>query len=184
MSDDKSAKKKESPKTSGFFIASWFWVVGAVFFYLPYYYGGVPQYLDIVFSILGWVSLIISFIGTSIELSRLVKNEGFSYWGACLVFIVPAIALQYSISSFENQYLINIIKTINVLLVFIGSGLFLYGLSFFFEKKDNSVNDGATINSGTKEHKFKRVFETSISILIALITLATAILQLTKESIK
>lgn len=184
MSKKSKMKNKKAPKTSGFFIASWFWVVGVIFFYLPYYYGSVPNYLEIIFSFLGWLSLTISIIGTFIELSKLIKNEGFSYWGASFVFIVPGIVLQYYISKIESLVLINIIKTIIVLFVLIGSGLFLYGISYFF-KKDTILNrdDNVITTTERKEFKGKQVLQTSVSVLIALITLATAILQLTKEII-
>lgn len=164
-----SKEKKVSPKWSVFFIATWFLVIGIILFYTPEYIGveGIVQKI-IIFG--AWIAIIVSLIGSFIELSNILKNEGFAYLGTSLIFIIPAILLHvYQSKNLSRVSLITTLKTIAILLILVGSGILLYGFSFFLEResKKSEANTDKKIN-----------IELIVSLIIALLTLATAIIQL------
>ncbi|MFD1954564.1 hypothetical protein ACFSL6_10415 [Paenibacillus thailandensis] len=150
------------------------------FFLFTNYYGNISTALNIIFNIVGWIALIIGVIGMMIETSRVLKNEAFSYWGVSLAFIIPLVLLHfYQINFINNLIVINIIKSLNVILFLIGSGIFLYGISFFFKNSTDPENEPKK-----KSQSKKGKIETVVTISIALISIVTAIIQLTTELIK
>lgn len=153
------------------------------FFYLPNYYGEIPHVLGVTFRIIGWIALIIGVVGMMIETSRVLKNEAFSYWGASLAFFIPLLLLHFfQINYVSNIILINIIKSFNVVLFLAGSGMFLYGISYFFNKTSEITNE--TNTTIAKQDNKKSKVETTVTIFIALLSIITAIMQLTTEVIK
>jgi len=137
--------------------------------------------LVVIFTAIGWLLLSISLIGISIELSSLIKNEGLSYWGASLAFFLPALALHfYQYTYLENILWINMLKTVILLMVIIGSGMFFYGVSYFFEKPNNAEIKEKNKSNDAEIQKtiIKRNIETFSAILVALLTITTALLQL------
>ena len=174
---NKNKEKKVDPIWSGFFIAAWFLVLGAILFYTPLYIG-ITGWIEKVINFFGWGAITISFAGAFIELSNIFKNDGFSYIGASLVFFVPAMVLhilQYR--SLSGQVGIIISKIIVVFLIIIGSGLLLYGVSFFLGKANKeSKKEGQDVI--VKKDKIKGSFIELISpIIIAILALLTAIFQ-------
>jgi len=175
-------KTKQSPASSGFFIAAWLWVVGMTFFYLPSYFGEIPQALDIIFRVIGWIAIIIGVLGMMVETSKILKNEAFSYWGASLAFFIPLLLLHFFQANYvSNIILTNIIKSINVVLFIVGSGIFLYGISYFFNKPTDKTIEASTIS---KQDNKKSKLETTVTIFIVLLSTVTAVIQLTTELIK
>jgi len=183
MAKHQSNEQKKRPKWSGFFIAAWFWVFSIAMFYSPTYFKTTSAGIYYFFSVLGWLALTISIVGAFVEVSRIIKNEGFSYWGVSLVFLVPSLGLHL----FQFKYLTNnlwiIITKATVLILFLfGSGLFLYGISFFIEKKEHSqISDNQS--TGFPPLKFKNSVELVSTILIALITVLTFIFQIINQFI-
>lgn len=166
--------KKDDPKWSGFFIAAWFLVIGIILFYTPIYIG-INGFIENVINIFGWLAIIVSFLGAFIELSEIFKNDGFSYIGVSLVFLIPAILLHF----LQEQYLSNHIaiksaKAGVVLFVIIGTGFVLYGISFLLEKSSNKTNETVVV---TKEENKKSVIELIAPIIIAILSLTTAIIK-------
>ncbi|MEK3885833.1 hypothetical protein [Paenibacillus sp. PL2-23] len=179
----KNKEAKQSPASSGFFIAAWLWVVGMTFFYLPIYYGEIPHAISIIFKVIGWIALIFGVLGMMIETSKVLKHEAFSYWGASLAFFIPLLLLHlFQIKYVSNITVINIIKSLNVILFLVGSGIFLYGISYFFNKPSESTNEKNTTIA--KQENKKSKVETTVTIFIVLISIITAIIQLTTEIIK
>ncbi|QSX06664.1 hypothetical protein JYG23_04205 [Sedimentibacter sp. zth1] len=181
MSSKKDTKKKENPKLSGFFIATWFCVVGAVFFYIPTYMNINNLIIKIILNCLAWVSIAISFIGSMIELSSVLKNEAFSYFGVSLIFFIPCYLLHiFQVDSLKNEVWINIVKIIIILFFIIGSGILLYGVSFLFEKKEleTSVEHNKSIIVQDRKNKIKGFCDVLKSVLVAVMPLITAIVQL------
>lgn len=181
---DSTKEKKPDPAASGLFIAAWFSVVGILLFYTPVYIG-INGWVEKLINIGGWITIIISIIGAIVEFSTIFKhkfpavfkNDGFSYLGTSLVLFIPGIVLHL----FQKKYLVNqieiiFIKSLVIIFLIIGFGLFLYGISFLLEKKvDNEkmVNEvAATIE--TKKDNVKL----GVSIIITILSLVTAILKL------
>ncbi|WIM38282.1 hypothetical protein PO903_16720 [Paenibacillus sp. PK4536] len=180
MSKEKRISSKKSSNSSGFFIATWFWVVGMTFFYLPNYFGAVPNILEVIFNSIGWITVIIGVGGILIEASYFLKNEAFNYWGISLVFLLVLLCLYYvQINYVSNIVIINVIKSICIILFLIGTGMFLYGISFFFNKPIETDFEV----SNEKQTKKSKV-EMIITISIAMISIITAIIQLTTAIIK
>lgn len=170
-------RNKPSPKWSGFFIAAWFLFVGAILFYTPVYIG-IHGCEEKIINFFGWLAIVISFGGAFIELSNIFKNDGFSFLGVSLVFFVPAILLHILQSKYlSNKSGIIISKIIVILLLIIGSGLFLYGISFFLENLSNSRAKGEIAITKEMNMNKKSFIELISPIIIAILALATAIFQ-------
>jgi hypothetical protein len=166
-----------NPKWSGFFIAAWFLGVGAILFYTPCYIG-ISGWLEKLIDCFGWISIIISFVGISIELSNIFKSDGLSYLGVSSIFLIPAILIHILQSKYiSSQTGIVTSKVIVIMLLIIGSGLLFYGVSFFIEdlrNKDIKTEVAATTESGKKR---KSIIELASPILIAILALVAAIFQ-------
>lgn len=166
-----SKEKKTTPKWSGFFIATWFLVIGIIFFYTPEYLNlNVEGVIQQIIIFCAWISIILSLIGSFVELSNILKNEGFTYLGTSFIFIVPAILLHvYQSKNLSKVSLATFLKIIVIVLVIIGSGFFLYGISFFLERErgKSETNTEKKIN-----------IEIIISLITTLLALITAIIQL------
>lgn len=176
MQDNKIEEKtkKPAPKWSGFFIASWFWIVGIIFFITPKYIGfsGIGETILVIF---GWIALVISFVGALLELSKIYNNEAFKYVGVSLFFLIPSILMYLYIQNnvITRGWAISI-KILTILLVIVGSGILLYGISYFFESSPNE----RSVVEPKRPSSSKTKFEFFSSIIVAILSLTTALLQL------
>lgn len=174
----KREEKKNTSKWSGFFIAAWFLVVGIIFFYTPIYIG-LSGFFAKTINLLGWVAIIISIAGAFLELSKIFKNDGFSYIGTSLVFLVPAVLLHIlQEKSLTNQTVITIFKSGVIFLLVVGSALFLQGFAYFLENP--TEKSGKTKVSSESKTK-KTAIELMAPIIIAILSLTTAIIKFVSE---
>ncbi len=168
-------KSKMNPKWSGFFIAAWFLVVGITLFYTPIYIG-LNGLVGNIINFLGWIAIIISLVGSFVELSNIFKNDGLSNLGVSLVFLIPAVLLHiFQEKSLSNHIGIIILKTIVICFILLGTGLLLYGISFFLENDNDNISKEFVV----REKKTRKpILEHGLSIIVAILGLITAIIQL------
>lgn len=176
--------KKPSPPTIGLAVVADLWLWGAIFLFIPNYFGIISgwQYL---FTILGYIALIISFAGALTELGKLWKSEGLGYWGASLVFLIPSVSLYFAV---EYQRIIGsmvlVAKIGAILLMIIGGPLFFHGIPYFFWKKDTGAQEAEPPNSKNtivKKDSRKINLEAMANIIVALLALATAVVTLVEK---
>ncbi len=183
----KQSEKKPRPPALGLAVVADLWLWGSLLLFAPNYFGIVSGW-QIPFYVLGGLALVISFGGALIELGRLWKTEALSYWGAAIILLVPAGALCVSI---ERQFItgaLGIIARIGVLiLTAIGGSLFFHGVPYLFwqqnGKAGESLPDSVKVpdNSGEKQAKRKANMETIANVIVALLSLATAIVTLAEK---
>lgn len=173
-------QKSESPPLLGLSVAVLFLIWGGLVFYIPTY---LEIKNSIVFDVIGFIFLIISFVGTLIEISYLWKTEAFSYWSVSLFFIAPAILLHLSLNYYGVVgYWATIIKSIVIGLMMIGTAFIPIGFAYLPWKTDNKEDEEKT--SLNKEERGKANTERLqlfISLVVTIITLATAIVQLISQ---
>lgn len=178
MVEKKDKKIEVSSEWSGFFMVAWLSVVGIILFYTPIYIG-ISGVFKVVVNALGWIAIIISFAGALIELSNIFKNDGFSYIGTSLVFLIPAILLHISQERYlSNPTVIVIIKTVVIILIIIGSAFILLGVSAFIGTPSDKFKKSIKVQ---KSEDKKNVFELLAPILIAILSVTTAIIKLISE---
>jgi hypothetical protein len=182
----KSKEKKPSPPTSGLAIAGAMWIWGALLMYAPSYLGIVGGW-EYLFYIPGFVSLIISLAGALMEIGKLRQSEGLSYWGASLVFLLPAFAL-YLLVYYQRitGRLILIAKIAVLLLAAFGVPFVFLGISHFFWSKETPKESQAHSEHSdpiSKVEKAKPTLEVAANILVAMLALATAIVTLVDKII-
>lgn len=173
--------KKPSPPTIGLAVVADLWLWGALFLFIPNYFGIFSgwQYL---FIIPGFIFLIISFAGALTELGKLWKSEGLGYWGASLVFLIPSIALYFAVK-FQRITgdMVLVAKIGAILLLTIGGPFFFHGIPYFFWKKDTEVQETESTTS-THMNVNKEVRKSNLkaiaNIIVALLALATAAINL------
>lgn len=159
-----------------FFIAAWFLVVGITFFYTPIYIG-LHGFLGSFINFLGWVAIIISLVGSFVELSNIFKNDGLSHFGVSLVFLIPAALLHiFQERSLTNQIGIIILKIIIICFLLLGTGLLLYGISFLLENDKDKILSENLLREKKNITK-KPLLEHGLSIVVAILGLITAIIQ-------
>lgn len=123
-----------NPKWSGFFTATLFLIVGIILFYTPIYIG-INGWIEKIINSFGWISIIISFGGSFIELSRIFKNDGFSYLGISFIFFIPGILIHVLQSKSLFKQIWIIISKIIVIIFLISGFFFLVTRNFFFLRK-------------------------------------------------
>lgn len=176
--------KKPSPPTIGLAVVADLWLWGALFLYIPNYLG-IYSGWQYFFIILGYVFLIISFAGALTELGKLWKSEGLGYWGASLVFLIPSVALYFSIEFQRITGKMVIFAKIGaILLMVIGGPLFFHGIPYFFWKKGSKTQENESTTS-TNTIAIKEVRKSNLkaiaNIIVALLALATAIVTLIEK---
>lgn len=176
QSKDNHEGNKVELKWSGICIAAWFLVVGIILFSTPIYIG-VGGWIEMLINGVGWIAIVISFGGTLIEFTNIFKNDGFSYLGVSLIFFIPAILIHFlQNGALYNNSIIIILKIIVIFLLIIGSGIAIYGVSFFLEEvNDDSIEEKAMLVNKTRNKK--SYIEFISSIVIAILALLTAIIQ-------
>lgn len=181
QSQIKETKNKgDDPPLFGLSLVAMFLLWGGLFFYIPVYLGINNQ---IIFNIIGFVFLIISLIGSLIEISNLWRNEAFSYWGVASVFILPAILLHLLVYHYEIYgFWRAVIKVIVIVLLFIGIPFITIGFSYLTWKHNGeNVED---IKATSEEERAKTPtnnIQLVTSLIIAILALATAIVQLVSQ---
>jgi len=184
MADKIVQPKKPSPPTIGLAVVADLWLWGALLIYIPYYFGIISGW-QYVFSVLGFIALIISFGGALVELGKLWKSEGLGYWGASLIFLIPSVALFFAIKFQRITGTMSIAAKIGALLLMaIGGPLFFQGIPYLFWKKDADkqkveITPSANQSISTKSRKFN--FEVMANIIVALLALATAVVTLVNK---
>jgi len=180
-------RKKPRPPLSGLAIVASLWLWGAIFLY-------APTYLDVVgsgrvpFHIVGAIALVISFAGALVELGRFWKNEGLSYWGAALVFLIPAGVLFALIQYHALSGTVGTIARVAALLLLaLGGPLFFTGVPYFFwkeeQEKASQAAEGIPGEKTIEQMLARREarFTTIASIIVALLSLATAVVKIVFE---
>lgn len=169
-----SQSRKPKPQWSGFFIAAWLWIVGVTMFFVPTYIG-VHGIIGYILTGIGWVSLIISFGGALTELGTIFNNEGFTFLGVSLVFFIPSGIIHFMQQEYATKSAWIIISKSSVVILFlVGSGLLMYGISFFLEPRSSKQT---LQNEQNKPTNSKSIAEVLIPVIVAILSLATAILQ-------
>jgi hypothetical protein len=190
MEQRPSANKKPGPPTLGLAIVADFWLWGALLLLAPSYFT-ITSGWRVPFLVLGFISLTISFGGALLEIGKLRKSEGLSYWGVSLVFLVPAAALFLSVRYGAITGALAIASKIAVLLLAaIGGPLFFQGLPYFFWKtpaptpppEQPAPPSPSQIASAAAKRKTS--LEIIANVIVALLALATAIVALVEKILR
>jgi len=173
-------KKGEKPPLLGLSIVAMFLIWGGLAFYIPVYLG-INTHI-IFFNIIGFICLTISLAGSLIEISNIWKNEAYSYWGVSLVFILPAILLHLSVYYYEiNEFWSIFIKVAVIVLLFIGTPFIPMGFSYLLWKRNDENTDEREISGEERVTNSTNKIQLISSLIIAILTLATAIVQLVSQ---
>jgi hypothetical protein len=193
MEDQKTQKpekpKKPRPPLSGLAIVASLWLWGTILFYIPTYLNIVGGW-RIPFNVLGAIALIISFGGALLELGKFWKSEALSYWGVGIIFLIPAIIFLVLVKLYPLAPLWETLAKIAALVLLAFSGpLFFMGIPYFFWKapqgqepkhaEETSAQEASAQEMAQREAKFTTI----ASIIIALLSLATALVKLVSEVI-
>lgn len=172
-------KKSDSPPLLGLSIAVTFLLWGMLTFYMPTY---LEIDNSVMFNVIGFAFLIISFVGSLMEISDLWKSEALSYWGVSILFIAPAILLHLSLAYY------NIIGYWNIAIKILVIGLFVVGIPFIpigfayltWNKKYKYKEKSALCEEDRGKRTTDRL-QLLVSLFVTLLTLATAIVQLVSQ---
>ena len=182
--NNNSKLEKPIPPTMGLAVVADLWLWGALFLFIPNYFGLISgwQYL---FIILGYIALIISFGGALTELGKLWKSEGLGYWRVSLVFLIPSISLYFSVE-FQRitGAMASVAKVGAIILMMIGGPLFFHGIPYLFWKNNAEVQEGqpdTSRNEVTNKDSRKITLEVMANIVVALLALATAVVTLVEK---
>lgn len=171
--------KREKPPLIGLSIVAMFLIWGGIAFYIPVYFGINNA---IIFTIIGFICLTISLGGSLIEISNIWKNEAYSYWGVSLVFLLPAILLHLSIYYYEIIGFWSVIIKVAVIgLLVVGTPFIPMGFSYFLWKRKDKNIDEREISEEERVKNSTNKIQLITSLIIAFLTLATAIVQLVSQ---
>jgi len=188
----KEKKKKPDPPLSGLSIVASLWLWGAILFFVPYYFD-INGGWQIPFNILGVIILAISFGGALMEFSKHWKSEALSYWGAGLVFLVPSITLFVFVHLSNSSSVWIVLSKIGALLLLaIGAPFIFMGIPYLFwrDEQEAKLEELLAEDLSDEEKIEKQVsrqearFSSIASIIIALLSLTTAIVKLMFEIIR
>lgn len=176
-------EKRPSPPLSGLAIVADLWLWGAILFYAPNYLGIVGTW-RILFNVCGFLAITISFVGALLELSKIWKSEGLSYWGTSLAFLIPALLLHMAVRYYALLPLLESIARVSTLiLAAIGGALVFQGVPYFFWQPAKEPTEQPSLAEAAEQKVARRRmnFEIAASIMIALLSLATAVVKLVLE---
>jgi hypothetical protein len=191
MEDQETQKperpKKPQPPLSGLAIVASLWLWGAILLYTPTYLN-IAGGWQIPFTVLGAIALIISFGGALLELSKFWKSEALSYWGAGAIFLIPALIFFVLVKLYPLTPLWETLAKIAALVLLTLAGPFFFmGIPHFFWRVPQSQEpehaEGVSAQEAAAQKAAQREarFTTIASIIIALLSLATAVIKLTSE---
>lgn len=171
--------KSEKPPLIGLSVVATFLIWGGIAFYIPAY---VDINNTIIFNIIGFTFLTISLGGSLIEISNIWKNEAYSYWGVSLVFLLPAILLHLSINYYEIiGFWSGVIKIAVIILLIIGTPFIPMGLSYLlWKRKDKNIGEREISEEERVKNSTNKI-QLITSLIIAILTLTTAIVQLVSQ---
>jgi len=185
--ESKQSEKKPGPPTLGLAVVADLWLWGALLLFAPNYLG-IASGWQIPFYVLGGLALLISFGGALTELGKLWKTEALSYWGAGIVLLIPAAALYIAIGRQLITGALGVVAKVGALiLTAIGGGLFLHGIPYLFWRQDSRTKESssgpadAPDSVDEKRARRKANFEAIASIVVALLSLATAVVTLAEK---
>lgn len=181
--------KKPQPPLSGLAIVASLWLWGAILFYTPTYLN-IAGGWQIPFNVLGAIALIISFGGALLEFSKFWKSEALSYWGVGIIFLIPAIIFFVLVKLYPLAPLWETLaKTAALVLLAFSGPFFFMSVPYFFWKasqgqepkhtEEVSAQEASAQKTAQREAKFTKI----ASIIIALLSLATAVVKLASEII-
>jgi len=184
---NKEKSKKPQHPLSGLSIVASLWLWGSILFYAPIYFG-ISGGWRIPFNLFGTIAIIISFAGALIELGKYWKNEGWSYWGVGLVFLIPSVILFSLVKIYTMSPILLTTAKIGALVLLALSGPFIFmGIPYFFWRepqaqilkpaKDIPKEEAAAEKLAKREARFTTI----ASIIIACLSLATAVVKLVLE---
>ena len=176
----KQSEKKPEPPTLGLAVVADLWLLGALLLFAPNQLDIISGW-QILFYVLGGVALVISFGGALIELGKLWKTEALSYWGVGIFLLIPAGALYIVVGRQLITGALGVTaKVFALVLTVIGGGMFFHGIPYLFWKQDSktkqppSDSTDTPVTSYEKKAKRKGNFEAIASIIVAMLSLATA----------
>lgn len=177
MMKEKAIKKqKENPPLLGLATVAFFLIWGALFFYIPTYLGIDDKVAVLIFRVLGFIAIIISFVGSFIEISQLWKNEAFSYWGVSLVFVIPAVLLHFSIDYYDvSNPWAYVIKIFVLIFLFSGLPFVPFGFAHLLYKPQKNEK---LVSEEEKADQTSKKVQLIASFIVAILSLITAIIQL------
>jgi len=182
-------KQKPRPPFSGFAIVADFWLWGALSLCAPTYLNVAGVWI-IFFNVLGSIAIIISLTGALVELGKLWKSEALSYWGASLVFLLPAVLLHVTVTYYTLlPVLATIAKIVVLVLIAVGGALFFQGVPHLVwkteeeQKLEQAEKDSPEEAAKRKTAKHKAALKAAVSIIVILLNLTTAILKIVSELI-
>ena len=164
------------PPTVNLAAATGLWLWGALALITPSYVGiGAPWGWGLY--ALGMVFLVISFAGALMELGKLFRSEGLSYWGVSLVFLIPAAVLylldhQHSVSGAMGA----VVRFGAVVLAAFGGFLVILGVPYLTWAEDQPSHVlAAGAESEARALAAAKTVKAAASALVALLALATAV---------
>lgn len=172
-SNKKDTNENINHPLSGVSLAGAFWLWGSIILYAPIYLGMTSH--QWIFNIIGVILLLIGLLGSLIEIDKMFKNEGFSYFGVGSFFVVPALLIHFYVSFNTIDIFWQTILKIGVLFfIGLGGAFFLMGLPYFFW---NPSKDKKELTEEEKIEKTKLNVNTVLSLIIALLTFITFVLK-------
>ena len=172
----------------GVFASFWLW--GLLLFVAPNYLSIIGGW-KIVFIVLGFIAIIISFTGMCFEFAKLFQNKGLEYLATFVLFALPALIIHLALThNYLKKPVISIIAKIAVLLlVSVGGAVFLVGIPYLFwmpkSEQEFMQAEKSSVKEASKSEmtKGKTTLKAIATIVIILLNLATAIIKLIIELI-
>jgi hypothetical protein len=173
MTEEKNNRSGSSdPRLGGMAVAGWLAVSGALCLVSPNYLGITGAWRSVFF----WLAVVLGALGAAgalMELEKFRKQEGWAYLGTAAVFLVPALAL-FLVDRYRDlgSPWKGLSRSSVLVLCAIGSGLILYGISYFAEP-DSEVRERR--KAAARKGEGLRSIEIAV---ISLLNLATAVIGL------
>jgi hypothetical protein len=172
---------KTKPDLLGFSTVAVLWWWGSLFLYSPTYLN-ITGVFSVVLTFVGAVFLIISFSGAILEIGKFRKNDGINYLAGSALFILPAIGLHaWNELSTLPTIMVSLVKFMVLILFAFGGALMFQGIAYALWKKPPEKDDASVIQSEQKVDSRKANFELSANIIVAVLSLITAIIALAGE---
>lgn len=189
MTSDPAATRQASPVSKppavNLAAAAGLWLWGALALIAPTYVGFGSPWNWIAYG-LGPLFLVISFAGALIELSKLFRSEGLSYWGVSLVFLIPAAALFLIDSQHRLSGAMQSAARLGVIvLVAVGGFMLVLGVPYLTWTEEQLGDRGRTeTDSESRAMAAAKTVKAGASALVALLALATAVATLVEKLAK